>query len=375
MTEPAPPEPTRTPPRIEPGQVAPARIEATPIAPLRAAPAPAAPRVKPGEIEPAPTEPTHPEFAASEPAPSEPAPSESPATEAALPLQFVRHLRHDRRRSQHTVRAYGATAERLVAFLQRHWGEPVTRAALVALPLADLRAFLTHRRDAGISNASAARELSAVRAFLRFVGGEAAELPRMKGPRVKKGVPRPIAPDEAVALAETVSEAASEPWIAARDWAVLLLLYGAGLRIGEAMALTGAVLPLGETLRVTGKRDKTRIVPLLAPVRAAIETYVRLCPYGTAPDAALFRGARGGPLSPALIRKAVRAARTALGLSDRTTPHALRHSFATHLLGRGADLRALQELLGHASLSSTQIYTAVDAAHLLDVYRAAHPRA
>ena len=162
---------------------------------------------------------------------------------------------------------------------------------------------------------------------------------------------------------------------AARDLAVLLLLYGAGLRIGEAMGLTGAALPLGETLRVTGKRDKVRIVPLLPQVRAAVEEYVRLCPYGTAPGEPLFRGARGGPLDPALVRRAVRAARVRLGLPERTTPHALRHSFATHLLGRGADLRALQELLGHASLSSTQIYTAVDAAHLLDVYRNAHPRA
>jgi integrase/recombinase XerC len=156
---------------------------------------------------------------------------------------------------------------------------------------------------------------------------------------------------------------------------VLLLLYGAGLRIGEAAGLTGAVLPLGETMRVTGKRDKTRTVPLLPQVREAIDAYARLCPYGVSKDLPLFRGAKGGPLPPGAIRKAVRQARTALGLSERTTPHALRHSFATHLLGRGADLRALQELLGHASLSSTQIYTAVDAAHLLDVYRNAHPRA
>jgi len=192
---------------------------------------------------------------------------------------------------------------------------------------------------------------------------------------VKKGVPRPISPQEAVALAEEVSEDAAEPWIAARDLAVLLLLYGAGLRIGEAVRLTGAALPLGETLRVTGKRDKTRIVPLLPQVRAAVEDYARICPYGVAGEAPLFRGAKGGPLPPGAIRKAVRRARVRLGLSERTTPHALRHSFATHLLGRGADLRALQELLGHASLSSTQIYTAVDAAHLLNVYRNAHPRA
>ncbi|NYT42764.1 tyrosine recombinase XerC [Sphingomonas sp. R-74633] len=296
-------------------------------------------------------------------------------TEPALPLLYAQHLARDRRRSAHTVRAYGATAERLVAFLQRHWGGPVTRDALAAITAADLRAYLAHRRDDGLANTSAARELSAVRGFLKFAVGDEAELPRLKGPRVKKGVPRPIAPHEAVALAETVSEDAREPWLAARDWAVLLLLYGAGLRIGEAVALTGAVLPLGEAMRVTGKRAKTRLVPLLPQVRAAIEAYARLCPYGTARDLPLFRGAKGGPMPAGVIRKSVQAARTALGLSDRTTPHALRHSFATHLLGRGADLRALQELLGHASLSSTQIYTAVDAAHLLDVYRNAHPRA
>jgi integrase/recombinase XerC len=296
-------------------------------------------------------------------------------TTPSLPLLYAQHLARDRRRSAHTVRAYGATAERLVAFLQSHWGGAVTREALARVGAADLRAYLAHRRDAGLSNSSAARELSALRGFLKFAIGDEAELPRLKGPRVKKGVPRPIAPHEAVALAETVAEEAREPWLAARDWAVLLLLYGAGLRIGEAVALTGAVLPLGETMRVTGKRAKTRIVPLLPQVREAIGAYARLCPYGTARDAPLFRGAKGGPLPPGVIRKSVQAARAVLGLSDRTTPHALRHSFATHLLGRGADLRALQELLGHASLSSTQVYTAVDAAHLLDVYRSAHPRA
>lgn len=261
---------------------------------------------------------------------------------------------------------------RLVAFLQAHLGEAVTAERLAKVTAADLRAFLAHRRSEGLGNASAARELSAVRGFLKFAGGET---PRLKGPRVKKGIPRPIAPHEAVALAELASEEASEPWIAARDWAVLLLLYGAGLRIGEAVGLTGAVLPLGSTMRVTGKRDKTRVVPLLPQVREAVEAYAAISPWPVSRDAPLFRGAKGGPLPPGAIRKAVRSARASLGLSDRTTPHALRHSFATHLLGRGADLRALQELLGHASLSSTQIYTAVDAAHLLDVYRHAHPRA
>jgi integrase/recombinase XerC len=291
-----------------------------------------------------------------------------------FPLLFAEHLRRDRRRSAHTVRAYVATAHRLVGFLEGHWGEAVSAEALGRVSAVDLRAFLAHRRGDGLGNASAARELSAVRGFLAFVAGEGAT-PRLKGPRVKRGVPRPISPDEAVSLAEDIAEDAALPWIGARDWAVLLLLYGAGLRIGEATGLTGTILPLGDRMNVTGKREKTRMVPLLPQVRDAIDAYVALCPWPIARDAPLFRGAKGGPLSPAIIRRSVRAARTRLGLSDRTTPHALRHSFATHLLGRGADLRALQELLGHASLSSTQIYTAVDAAHLLDVYRNAHPRA
>lgn len=283
-------------------------------------------------------------------------------------MAFADHLRRDRRRSPHTVRAYVATAERLIAFLAEHQGGAPD---LQALGVADLRAFLADRRGDGIGNASAARELSAVRSFLLFAG---VEPPRVKGPKVKKGVPRPVSPAEAVALAEDVGEE-REGWAGARDLALLLLLYGAGLRIGEALGLTGAVLPLRQTLSVTGKRSKTRIVPLLPQVREAIEAYVATCPYTPAKDQPLFRGARGGPLEPSQVRRSVRRARGRLGLSDRTTPHALRHSFATHLLGRGVDLRSLQELLGHASLSSTQIYTAVDAAHLMDVYRNAHPRA
>ena len=289
-----------------------------------------------------------------------------------LAHDFAQHLARDRRRSIHTVRAYRAAAERLLGFLQRHWGGPVDRARLGRLDATDLRAFLAERRGEGIGNASAARELSAVRAFLAWAG---TDTPRLRGPRVKKGVPRPIGPHEAVALAQEVAEDAAEPWIAKRDWAVLLLLYGAGLRIGEAVALTGAILPLGEAMAVTGKRAKTRIVPLLPPVRAAIEDYAAATPWPIARDKPLFRGAKGGALSPGIVRRKVQAARATLGLGERTTPHALRHSFATHLLGRGADLRQLQELLGHASLSSTQVYTAVDAAHLMDVYRSAHPRA
>lgn len=291
-----------------------------------------------------------------------------------LPTLYAAHLLRDRRRSPHTVRAYRATAERLLAFLSHHWGAVASRAALGAVTAVDLRAFLAHRRGEGLANTSAARELSAARHFLDWVSGEGST-PRLKGPRVKRGVPRPIAPHEVVALAEEVGAGARVEWVGKRDWALLLLLYGAGLRIGEALALTGAALPLGETISVTGKRDKTRIVPLLPAVRRAVESYLDASPWPVDRAAPLFRGLRGGALSPGVVRAAVRAARVKLGLGDRTTPHALRHSFATHLLGRGADLRALQELLGHASLGSTQIYTAVDAAHLLDVYRSAHPRA
>ena len=251
-------------------------------------------------------------------------------------------------------------------------------AALAGLQPADLRAYLGQRRSGGLGNASAARELSAVRAFLAFAASESgreAALPRLRGPKKPRSVPRPISPDEAVALAEEAAEDAATPWVAARDFALLTLLYGSGLRVAEALGLTGAALPLGEAMLVTGKRNKTRVVPLLPKVKTAIEDYLQLCPWPTERDLPLFRGARGGPLRGEIVRRAVRKARRSLGLSERTTPHALRHSFATHLLGRGADLRALQELLGHASLSSTQIYTAVDAAHLMDVYRHAHPRA
>lgn len=289
--------------------------------------------------------------------------------------RWHRHLALERRRSPHTVRAYVATAERLLDFLTAHLGQMPDETELAGLSTADLRAYLAHRRNDGLGNISTARELSAIRAFLKYAGGEHGSVPPVRGPRVKKGVPRPVSPDDVMALAEDVSENASEPWIAARDWAVLLLLYGAGLRISEALSLKGGDVPAGDTIRVTGKRNKTRVVPLLPQLREALSDYKAACPYSPAKDEPLFRGARGGPLDPAIVRKAVREARRRLMLPERTSPHALRHSFATHLLGRGADLRSLQELLGHASLSSTQIYTQVDAAHLLDVYRNAHPRA
>jgi integrase/recombinase XerC len=293
----------------------------------------------------------------------------------SLLAEYLTFLTDNRRMSPHSVRAYHATADRLTAFLQLHWGSAVDRATLMKISAADMRAFLADRRGDGLTNRSTARELSAIRHFLRFALGDNATLPAMKGPRVQRSLPRPVNPDDVLALADDVAESANDGWVGARDWALLLLLYGSGLRVSEATGLNGDVLPLGTTLRVTGKRNKTRIVPLLDQVRTAIQEYIALCPYPMTADQPLFRGARGGPLAPALVRRAVQGARMRLGLSERTTPHALRHSFATHLLAGGADLRSLQELLGHSSLSSTQIYTAVDTAMLLDEYQNAHPRA
>jgi integrase/recombinase XerC len=297
-----------------------------------------------------------------------------------LVAEYQDYLTNNRRKSPHSVRAYVATAERLSAFLTQHWGDTVNRQNLAAISAADIRAFLSMRREVsekndGLTNRSTARELSAIRNYLRYALGDEAVLPAMKGPRVQRSLPRPVAPDDVIALANNIAESARDGWIGARDWAVLLLLYGSGLRISEATGLMGDALPLSDTIRVTGKRNKTRIVPLLPQVKTAIEDYLAICPYPSATGAPLFRGARGGALSPALIRRAMQGARGRLQLSDRTTPHALRHSFATHLLAGGADLRSLQELLGHASLSSTQIYTAVDTAMLLDEYQNAHPRA
>jgi integrase/recombinase XerC len=292
---------------------------------------------------------------------------------AAVLEAWGEQLVHGRGRSTHTVRAYLATAARLIAATGAdEWN------ALAGLDTAALRLHLASRRAEGLGNVSAARELSALKVFLAFAraqSGQAdATAPRLRGPRVKKGLPRPITPDEAVNLAVTVEEDASEPWIGARDRAVLLLLYGAGLRIAEALAIPGAALPLGETLRVTGKGGKQRVVPLLPLVREGVAAYLAGCPWPMAASEPIFRGAKGGALSQGMVQKAVARARRALGLPETATPHALRHSFATHLLGAGADLRSLQELLGHASLSSTQIYTRVDAAMMLDVYRHAHPR-
>jgi integrase/recombinase XerC len=287
--------------------------------------------------------------------------------------QWHAHLADARRLSPHTVRAYSATAARLLDATDAQGWDAVAR-----LDSRDLRQRLAERRAEGIGNVSAARELSALKSFLAYAREQAGvsdpALPRLRGPRVKKGLPRPVTPDDASGLAEIVREAAAEEWIGARDKAVLLLMYGAGLRIAEALSLKGGDVPLGRTLTVTGKGSKQRVVPILPIVAEAVADYAARCPWPLSPKEPLFRGAKGAPLGQGMVQKAVARAREMMGLPPTATPHALRHSFATHLLGAGVDLRSLQELLGHASLGSTQIYTQVDAATLLDTYRAAHPR-
>ncbi len=294
-------------------------------------------------------------------------------SKSALLEQWGDYLARSRRRSPHTVRAYLAAANRLAEQAGAEEWHDVANLDAVAL-----RNQLAARRADGIGNVSAARELSAIKSFIRYAREQAghgdAAPPRLRGPRIKKGLPRPVTPDEAANLADGVAALASDHWIGARDRAVLLLMYGAGLRIAEALSLTAADLPLGETLRVTGKGGKQRVVPLLPVVRAAVADYAKRCPWSLAGKEPLFRGAKGGQLGQGMVQKAMVRARIALGLPPTATPHALRHSFATHLLGAGADLRSLQELLGHASLGSTQIYTKVDAAVLLETYRKAHPR-
>lgn len=294
-------------------------------------------------------------------------------TRAEMLETWGAQLTQGRRRSPHTVRAYVATAARLIDALELDdW------ARIARLDAAALRGQLARRRAEGLGNASAARELSALKAFIAFAREQAGLAdtapPRMRGPRIKKGLPRPVTPDDAVNLAAAVEEDATEEWIGARDRAVLLLLYGAGMRIAEALSLTGADLPLGDRLTVTGKGAKQRVVPLLPIVKQGVEDYLAKSPWPAERGDPLFRGAKGGTLSQGMVQKAMARARIALGLPASATPHALRHSFATHLLSAGADLRSLQELLGHASLGSTQIYTKVDAAVMLDVYRHAHPR-
>lgn len=295
-------------------------------------------------------------------------------TRADILEAWQAHLAQQRRRSPHTVRAYLASAARLLDTLNDDADWP----ALARIEGPALRAQLARRRAEGIGNASTARELSALKSFIAYArekaGQEDAARPRLRGPRLKKGLPRPVTPDDALNIAGLVKGNAADSWIGTRDSAVLLLLYGAGLRIAEALSLKGGDVPFGETLTVTGKGGKQRVVPILPVVAQAVGDYARQCPWPITPDGPLFLGAKGGALSQGMVQKAMARARVALGLPPTATPHALRHSFATHLLGAGADLRSLQELLGHASLGSTQIYTKVDQAVLLDTYRNAHPR-
>jgi integrase/recombinase XerC len=302
----------------------------------------------------------------------------SPALRDALARWLV-HLRAIDGRSEKTVHAYGADLRACLSFLTGHLGHGFGPAALIALSPQDMRAWMAHERARGLSARSLARALSALKGFLRWLsdreGGDATVALSARGPKFRRPLPRPLSVDGAAAMIADVGTGAAEDWIALRDQAVVTLLYGCGLRISEALGLVGACHPLPEVLRITGKGGKTRLVPVLPVARAAVAAYVAACPFPTLPGQPLFRGQRSGPLNPRLIARAMEAARNRLGLPATATPHAMRHSFATHLLAKGGDLRAIQELLGHASLSTTQAYTALDATRLMEVYDQAHPRA
>lgn len=295
---------------------------------------------------------------------------------------WLEHLAHERRLSPRTLEAYGHIGRTYLAFLERHRGEPQSLSDLGTITAAEVRAHLAERRsgEPPLNARSLSQTLSAIRTFHVFLdrrcGTPAPQLALVRGPRVKASLPRPVTADQARGMMqEPGADPDREPWEAARDTAVLGLLYGCGLRISEALGLIRSDAPLPETLRIIGKGSKMRLVPVLPAVRAGVETYLALQPFVLAPDEPLFRAKRGGALSPRQVQATVQQLRGRLGLPASATPHALRHSFATHLLGAGADLRSIQELLGHASLSTTQKYTAVDAAHLLGAYAAAHPRA
>lgn len=302
----------------------------------------------------------------------------SPAARDAL-QGWLTHLSALEGRAAHTVTAYGRDVSGWLAFLAKHRGGTEGLSALASPPATDLRAWMAEERGRGLSARSLARALSAVKTFTAWLadrqGADATTLLSTRGPKYRRKLPRPLSVEGAAQMIETVGEQSPSDWVAARDVAVVTLLYGCGLRISEALGLTGAAHPLPEVLRITGKGDKTRLVPVLPAARAAVARYAALCPFDLSPEAPLFRGTRGGPLNPRLIALVMEKARMQLGLPSTATPHALRHSFATHLLAAGGDLRSIQELLGHASLSTTQAYTAVDAARLMEVYEKAHPRA
>ena len=280
--------------------------------------------------------------------------------------------------SHHTLDAYRRDVSAFLSFMSVHWGGPAGVAALDGITTSDMRSWMASERRGGLSGRSLARRLSAVKSFFRWLnethGVEAPAVSATRGPKVSVGLPRPLSISDAatVSAAETGNE--MPDWVQARDAAVLTLLYGSGLRISEALSLTAADVPLADVLVILGKGRKERRVPVLPATRSAVNRYVALAPFELAGDDALFRGVKGGPLGARAVQKAVELLRTQLGLPSSATPHALRHSFATHLLAAGGDLRSIQELLGHASLSTTQVYTAVDEARRMDVYQSAHPR-
>jgi integrase/recombinase XerC len=284
----------------------------------------------------------------------------------------------ERRASAHTLAAYGRDLAAFLDFLTGHFAEPPDLARLARLLPADFRAYLAHRA-AEVERSSIARGLSVVRGFMRFLDRRGlaanAALAVLRAPKLPHSVPKPLSVDDAAEMIEAPPGFGTSAWQAARDVAVLTLLYGGGLRISEALGLKRSEAPQGDVLAITGKGRKDRIVPVLPAVRQAIAEYLKVCPYPLPADGPLFVGARGGPLNPRLVQRQMEMLRNALGLPETATPHALRHSFATHLLGAGGDLRAIQELLGHASLSTTQRYTSVETERLLAVYDAAHPRA
>ncbi len=292
--------------------------------------------------------------------------------------QWLDWLGAERRASPHTIAAYGRDLAGFLDFMTAHLGEVPALATFAGLAPADYRAWLA-ARAAKVERRSSARALSVVRGFVRFLErrGLAASpaLVVLRTPKLPHGVPKPLSVPEAADVIGAPDDGGESAWQAKRDIAVMTLLYGCGLRISEALGLTRAEAPQNDLLTITGKGRKQRVVPVLPIVRQAIAEYLAICPHPLAADGPLFVGARGGPLSPRLVQRQMQQLRILLGLPDTATPHALRHSFATHLLAGGGDLRAIQELLGHASLSTTQRYTAVDTDRLLAVYDVAHPRA
>ncbi len=302
----------------------------------------------------------------------------SALSRTALFASWHRHLASERRAAAKTLEAYGRDVRQFLDFLETR-----PQARIEKLAAADIRAFMAARRAEGVVGRTLMRQLAAIRSFLRFLEREgvadASALAVVQGPKLPRSLPKPLSASAARSVADVATRAGEErePWVLARDAAVLALLYGCGLRISEALGILAEDAPSDarDVLRITGKGGKTRMVPVIAPVQRAVADYVAQCPYALAAGTPLFRGAKGGPLNPRIVQRAMEMMRGALGLPATATPHALRHSFATHLLGRGGDLRAIQELLGHASLSTTQIYTEVDSARLLAVFDQTHPRA